>query len=257
MLHSIVNGSLLDDSHNDDYDEDDVHCLSVLIQSQIERDYTLNGHSPFSAYSRSMSSLSGRRRTNFQQTIPPYIDGLFTSFCKNYIFGQITLNPAHFISIPIIYKHLFDQFGWIRIDLLCNLFINIDSIKVINVILNDNIFDSLYKFLSQFLNTRRREAIQKRPSVLDMIGSPISRSSKGAKEISWSGTHCRSNKHKNKRKSIKNENDGTLSLTEIQILDVDEKYISCKQSVNKYRKNLSDIGWSMKYGQSSIYVCKQ
>jgi len=220
-----------------------MNCLSLLIQSAIHRSGTNNFRD------RSMSSLSGsphRRRMNIQRMIPPYIDSLFTSFCRQYISGQITLSPSDFISLPLIYKHLFDNFGFIKIDLFCNLFINIDSIRILNVILNDNIFDSLYKFLSQFATNKRRGAVsqKRRSSVLD----------------SFSLNSMRQNNQlitKPNNKKNKNENDGSLSLTAIQFINVNEKYISCKQSVNKYQQNLTDIGWNIKYIESSLYINKQ
>ena len=55
-------------------------------------------------------------------------------------------------------------------------------------------------------------------------------------------------------------NDGTnLSLINIEFINVDEKYISCSQCVDKYQPNLNDIGWNINYVQSSnsLYINKQ
>ena len=105
ILYRIINGRKINDNTDIHFSEDDMHCLSLLIQSQMYRSDSNSNN--YNGYNRSMSSLSGsshRRRMNIHRMIPQYIDQIFNTFCKNYTFGQIVLCPNNFISLPLIYK---------------------------------------------------------------------------------------------------------------------------------------------------------
>jgi len=284
MLYWIVHGHTIDVF---DYDDKDMYCLSLLIQTQTANPSNSNTHSNginrndsssssiSSSNGRSMS-LSGtskqRRRANLERLIPQYVVDLFSAFCQQHIQGEITLCPSDFIALPVIYQQLFDNFGWIKIELFCNLFINVECIQIKHFVLNENTLDALCVFLSHFYQTPRRGAIQKRQSsVMDLIATTqqsIS-STHGSKQYGKNNGHGHHHHHhkqrgkqkKKKKKKLKQgdktRNDGTLSLTQIHFSNVDEKYISCQQCANKYQSQLNEIGWTLKHKPGELFIHRQ
>lgn len=164
------------------YGEEDVHCLSLMIEWQLRREDRKRRRRrsqsiSLSLRSRSKSSEYGDRRSSKKCVlrIPPFIEALFDWFCRHSVRGQITLCPSDFVAVPLVYKLLFDNFGSIKLDLFCALFCGVESVRILRVVLNDYIFEALLQFLAQSAaSTSAQREGRRRSSILGLLSSSTS-----------------------------------------------------------------------------------
>uniref|UniRef100_A0A7S0THS4 Uncharacterized protein n=1 Tax=Elphidium margaritaceum TaxID=933848 RepID=A0A7S0THS4_9EUKA len=133
--------------------DDDWHSLMWLLQSRCPHALvTSMGHS--SSSSGSGVSGGGGTRNHAHHS---YMDACFAALCQHFVSAEVSLCAWPYMTF-VVYPLLFDEYGWIRLEVWCALLSNAQRIRVDQVILCERIFDDLYTFLLRF-QAKRRGAI--------------------------------------------------------------------------------------------------
>mmetsp|Transcript_909 Transcript_909/g.1743 ORF Transcript_909/g.1743 Transcript_909/m.1743 type:complete len:196 (+) Transcript_909:503-1090(+) len=183
--------------------------------------------------------------THFCFGFKPNAEAPFIRRCSAFVSAEVALCAWPYMTF-VVYPLLFDEYGWIRLEVWCALLSNAQRIRVDQVILCERIFDDLYTFLLRF-QAKRRGAIH----------SSMQRRSSAAAATSH---HHHGNKHsKFKQYKARNNTDSLaaakylseLSLTHIRLTNIDEKEVGGAHCLSKYQLAFEDIGWLWTYEASA------